>query len=663
MSVSYVVQKCTSCAGTKFDYDKETKMWRCLYCGALIERHEQVDTMFTIKNVVRQALLDVAYKRMDSAQNNLVECKKIDSRYVGTIIAEIAYEINMIVGGGISRAEQQNYFSMMKKNYMELKSLGDTPTEEEKILYEFFDSSEIIGVLILMYDSLNAVARRDAVMTYFDAASVYSMELNSSLINFSVKNNNFELFSQILHNVDNINKKSVMKTLLQKCPDNENKVKDVLFLIEKDEEYSEDDQKLFEAYIKDSDDSVVTKGRIAPAMCKTPARPSVECLMDKVISRLDDQQLVYELMSVLISNRLLDVETATIVNYSIVSCGYDTCLQNLKMLYESENFVEFNSSHFSEILNRDDLDADNKKTIIDEMLRFEVPEKVKHRFVSDYLCDGYDEPEIRLDILSYLFSVMDDLPTNSVEKYIISCVTDRENKPRIIELMFTMNLNLSFFHQTLSNYILSSADTFAVKKDVMYILFQIGLKVNAKACVTMLMMQAIPVEQRIDLLRMAKASGVNYDDVMDMYMNSINSSQFESGIFGELIQSATRITGTALMRYVLEFHDLPAAKTGSISKMLGMSYLSPDTINCNIIFNGRDKINCNLIQAYILLTTEDTQTSLGVLNALGGNKNSAGYDMDVSGMRYKFKKFVSMKNKTGELSETTKVLCSYCKLL
>lgn len=115
MAISYIVQKCTSCAGTKFDYNKETKMWKCLYCGAVIERHEQANTMFTIKNVVRQAILDIVYKRMDNARNNVVECKKIDSGYVGTIIADIAYEMNMIVNGGISKSEKQNYFSMLKK--------------------------------------------------------------------------------------------------------------------------------------------------------------------------------------------------------------------------------------------------------------------------------------------------------------------------------------------------------------------------------------------------------------------------------------------------------------------------------------------------------------------------------------------------------------------
>ena len=51
MTVSFVARKCTQCAG-KLQYIKEKKIWKCLYCGAEIERQEQYDGLFTIKNVV-----------------------------------------------------------------------------------------------------------------------------------------------------------------------------------------------------------------------------------------------------------------------------------------------------------------------------------------------------------------------------------------------------------------------------------------------------------------------------------------------------------------------------------------------------------------------------------------------------------------------------------
>ena len=78
---------------------------------------------------------------------------------------------------------------------------------------------------------------------------------------------------------------------------------------------------------------------------------------------------------------------------------------------------------------------------------------------------------------------------------------------------------------------------------------------------------------------------------------------------------------------------------------------------------GSDKIICNLIQAYILTTNDTGELALGVLDALGGNKSTVGADIDVSGVRYKFKKYVTIKLKTGELGNLTKALCSQCRVL
>lgn len=662
MSVSYVARKCTSCAGTKFDYDKEAKMWKCLYCGAVIERHEQVDTMFTIKNVVRQAILDIAYKRMSSAQNNLVECKKIDSRYVGTLIADIAYEMNMIVNGGISKSEQQNYFSMLKKNYMSLKAAGDKPTEEEIALYDFFDSSEVVGVLILVFDSLNAAARRDFLLENFDPSGIYSMSLNSNLINFAVKSGNFALFEKILHNTDNIDKKAVLKTLLNKSPDNENKADNALFLITKEDGLNEDDKKLFENYISSSEDSAETKCRIATVLCGTRARPSVECLMNNIITKIEDAQLGSELMGALIGGQLVDVEIATIVDFSLNSCSSDVCLQNLDMLHESGNYVELSSNHFNDVLSRDDLEFQSKKDIIASMMEFEIQDKVKYRFISDYLCDTYDTPDNRYDMISFLLSFADDLPTNAVEKYILKCSLDKENKPEVIKLIFACDLNLSFFNQTLSNYILNSTEKFDIKREVIWQLFNVGLRVNSNACAVLLMMQGIEADKRVELLRIAKSSGINYDDVMEIYLTTIDASQFEAVIFNELLQGAARVSTKVLYRYVIEFHDYPAAKVGNIAKMMQMSYLSPSGLNFTISFCG-EKVVCNLIQAYILLSAENVETSLGVLEALGGNKNTVSTDIDVSGSRCKFKKYAAMKSKAGQLSDASKAMCYQCRIL
>ena len=182
MPVSFVARKCTQCAG-KLQYIKEKKIWKCMYCGAEIEREEQYDGLFTIKNVVRQSLLDTAYRRLDSASKNVIECEKIDSRYVGTLIAKIAHEmITVITPGACSDRDAKNIFAQLKKNYETLKSQSSSISDDEEALYDFLEEADIYATLILVFDSLNDTSRRDYVSSLLDAKGVYSKAANSNLL-------------------------------------------------------------------------------------------------------------------------------------------------------------------------------------------------------------------------------------------------------------------------------------------------------------------------------------------------------------------------------------------------------------------------------------------------------------------------------------------------
>ncbi len=187
MSVSYVARKCTQCAG-KLEYIKDKKMWRCLYCGAQMEREEQYDGLFTIKNVVRQALLDISYRRLDSAYKNLLECQKIDSRYVGTIIVNISYEmITVMTPGACTDREAKALFAQLKKNVEILKEISDNITDEEEALYEFLEESDIYAMLVLVFDSLNDITRRDFLLNILDAKKIYSKKFEWHAINVCYK--------------------------------------------------------------------------------------------------------------------------------------------------------------------------------------------------------------------------------------------------------------------------------------------------------------------------------------------------------------------------------------------------------------------------------------------------------------------------------------------
>ena len=88
MGTSYTARKCTQCAG-KLEYVPEKKVWRCIYCGAEIERQEEYSGPFTVRSVAQQALAAMAFRRFDIAFQNLAECDKIDGGYAGSLLFKV----------------------------------------------------------------------------------------------------------------------------------------------------------------------------------------------------------------------------------------------------------------------------------------------------------------------------------------------------------------------------------------------------------------------------------------------------------------------------------------------------------------------------------------------------------------------------------------------
>lgn len=659
MAVGYVMQKCTSCPGTKLEYVKELNAWRCLYCGTIIERQEQVDTMFTIKNVVRQALLDVAYTRMDSALNNLVECQKIDSRYVGTIIAEIAYAMNMIIHGDISQSEQRNMLATIKKHLGALNTMGETPTEEEIILYDFFDSSEIIGLLILVYDSLNATERRDFIYQYFNASEVYSLELNTDLINYSLKKNDYEMFDKIITNVDNIDTRKVLKLILDKYPDVDQKKANVVMLSEVKDSVLSDDNEMIENYIENSSDRIATKLSVATSFINTVARPSIECLMKNIISKLDKEEEIEQIFNVIINKSLIDVEIYTILDFAITDCADNVCIYILQKFVETKQFVDFSYKYFNAILSRNS-SAEIKKKLVELGLAFNVSDKVKELFVSSYLCDVEDSPENRKILIPYLLSLIDMLSTNSVERYLLKCNLDIEIKHEIVKMIFDMKINRSFLHNTLNSYIKMSEDSFEVKKEIINILISAGLRVSVDAVLELLYQKLLSAEERINILRQFKNKGLCVDDITNAYLSDVKAEDFETHVFSELISSTSSITEKCFVRYVLEIKDLDAAKIGHITKMVNLCYSDMENIRCIAYHNGI-KITCNIIQGYILSAMENESTAISILTILKERCRNINTEIEVQGSYIKFKKYIKMQK--GNLDSKTAKLCEVCAIL
>ncbi|MDD6097985.1 MAG: hypothetical protein PUB66_04575 [Oscillospiraceae bacterium] len=660
MAVNYISQKCTSCAGTRFEYLKDQKMWKCLYCGTLIERHEQADSMFTIKNVVRQSILDDAWMRFDSAQKNLVECEKIDSRYIGTIIAEIAYEVNMMFYGGLNKQQQSNMFAQMKKNYASLRNIAASPNDEEIALYEFFESSETVGALILVFDALKDSARVELLFNYFDPKEVYSADLNSKLLKYAIKQKNYDLFDSIIKNSENIDKKSIFRIILNNYPDTPAKAENIRLITENGDFLSEDEQKLMESYLRDTQDCADTKYAAAEAVLQTPACPGVDVLFENVAAELEDSSRIQQLIGIILDKDLLDTELYKIVDFALSRCSGESCLQVFEKLASSENFVTLNYDHLMKLLKNKEIDIENKKKIFEIAVQCHVSDKIVDKCISSYLSEIQDTPENREELIPFLLGSVKTFSSPSAERYIMSTGIDGSKKAEYAEMILDKGVNTSVFRNTLNQYLTGTQDSYNVKYDMICLLKSKGINASLDTAIAFLENAEYQSDQKISIINKLKENAFTDNDIYNTYVEKVDATKFDSEVHAALISSATVISENAFVRYVLWLSDLPAAKAGYVSKMTGMCAARPNDIQCSFMLNG-SKIESGLVQAYIFTAREDTGAAASVLEALGDIRSCCKSEMRVNGSKTNLVKFVRSQKNT--LSQKQHDLCKICGAL
>ena len=667
MPVSYVKLKCTSCASTRFHQISKT-MWQCDYCDTKMEREEKPDSMYTIKNVVRQALIGIAGGDMDSARGNLTECQKIDMKYAGTQYVQLAYDVTMWKRPRISDGERRNYMEKMKADRAVFLQRSDPDggavseselSEEEQILIgELAETNapDASGLLILIFDLVALQKRRDAILKSFDPSEIYNMNLNSELIGFALKTENYAMFDRIIRNTNNINKKTALKRVMEKYPDGEKKAENISLLVSADADNGENDAANYEEYLRSTGDCFETRLAAAKAFCKKPNQPSVGCLMECVISQAADAEQVKELFSLLFSRRLNDREVSIILDYAIRICADDVCIYLLQSLKQTGQYVVFTLQQLSGVLGRADSTAEGRIGIIDACAAFQIDARLYDGLMNYYLCEKTDSPEDRAEIIRYLLSRIPAPSPNTVERYLTLCPLDQERKPEIVRMLFGGDFNRSLFQNTIEKYLGSVCDAPAVKREVLFVLSGIGLAFTASACIRLLTNNSLEAAERIEFFRRIKNDSLDCGALTDQYLKQIAPADYKPEILTELVADARSVTADSVRRYVMEISESSASKTGNVAKLLSICFSKPADIQCSLNTGG-DAVSCSLLYAYMLSAPDDTETAPAVAAALGASIFSGGERIFVNGSSIKFKKYASALQKRGDLSPASAAAC------
>lgn len=661
MAVDYVFMKCTSCASTRFHPAGQKNRWICDYCGAEVERQERADTMFTIKNVVRQALTDTANSNFDSAEDNIAECEKIDPQYIGTVYARLAYHVRRLWRTTAQSSDRNNLKEKIMEDRKNVLSRGDACRAEEGILFEELQAPEAAAILILTFDFLELHAKRDALLETFDPSGVFNMTLNAELTEFALRTENLALFEQVIRNTDNIDKKAALRAVFDRCPDGEKKGGLIALLVRSDPAVTDADAAVWEQYLRQTGDCFATRLAAATAFCEKSVRPSVSCLMECVIRQAPDAEQVRALFALLFRQRLNDQEADTVAGYALQGCTEDVCVCLLEMMQQTGQYLAFSAKQLGGVFAKADCTADGKIRILEACGAFEIDPRTYDGLAAIYLCEQPDAPEARLEILRYLQSKLPALSTNTIERYLTGCTLDGAQKPTIVRQLFSGDVNRSYYIGTIGKYLASGCDPVAVRQEVLFVLTEQGLQVNTADCVRFLCSSALSAEDRVLLYRRVKAGNPGSGEVMDQYLQQVTAEAYSAEIFTELIAGADHIAEASLRRYVLE---LPggAEKAGNVTKLIGISYVQPVNISCTSVADG-DTVSCDLLHAYLLAPPDDAAVAADVAAALGASAVSGGDRITVSGKTVKLKKYAAARMKRGTLSPAAVAICSRYRIL
>ncbi len=656
MAVTAYSKKCTSCGGNRWEYLKDQKLWRCLYCGAQVERKEEYDGLYTIKNVARQVVLDCAYRKLDQADHNLTECLKMSADYAGTLVASICYKLIAVVSPEqLPGQDKRALLGQLKRDYQTLEQtcgkLGDDETE----LYASFDSSDAWAALAAVFDTIGDTQRRDYLLTLTQPEQIYSKHTNQSLLRMSLRQGRRELADAILRNRENLDLHAACLTVMQEAPDDQDKAGWLESLIDAGS-LGENDGALAEQYLSGSD-RPETKARVAAALCRAGQRLDVELVLREAVGNCELPVLQAVLTS-LFTRRLYDPEIEQILTFAAAQPDPDRTRAILEIVSGSGQFVSLNLRQIQMFLFNRNWSAEQRLAILEQLRTFHTADKVWESAVGSYLNHGADAPEQRQRLLDGLLAVNPGVSAKDFEQYVLSCVADGQGKcDRIASLLALPSMPIGFFRELPGKYLQNGRDDAQVRPLVFRQLLDCGLSVDGALLLSYVCRSADTDDSKAELLQLAMRNGTVFRSDAASYYLETCPEQFSMQIFSCLFRDNSTISPKALENYVLRCPDVPSSKPRNAGILAERMQVPFGSSRCAVRHLGHS-LGCSLAQAYLLTTADDVNLAGAMLSAMTQRGTKLNTELICDGVSKRFGKYLQ-ENKNGLSAQATQLAQQY----
>jgi predicted RNA-binding Zn-ribbon protein involved in translation (DUF1610 family) len=659
VALTYASQKCDCCGGS-LEYDKNRRIFVCLYCGNEIVRQETYDGQFSIKWVARQALLSLANREMQVAEEHIVECSKIDPHYVGTTIAQLAFGV-VSLSLATDGERRRRLTSQVKDYYRTLRKTPLTPASDEEIFYESLDSSDAYGMLALIYDALGDEEREMFVADSVDPTNVYSAASAKDIVGYALSEGKFSLVDELLRSSAEFDRDFVFAQLLGRYPDSENKAGNVE-LVAGHVTSREDSQQRLDEYLSATSDGLATKLAISHSCLGAGIKPTISVCLASLLPLCGEEGQAKDVFDVVCGLKLNDEDVTGLMYYCTAAGSARLGSLGLDTVKSSGQFVTVTQANVLTVLRREDLTLAEKTSLLDHLYGFDLSERFRQGVISAFVREDTRRVD-RADLLRYLVGSVKELNPALIEDYLMHFSGDGAEKSEIVAILLGKDANASILRRALTNYLAGSPDTPEVTQAVLTAFVSKGfaaseLDVVSFACRTG------DWEQSLVTIRSMKESGWEPGPrALDGYLTSCAKGvRFSPDVFSELLRPDGAISPEALCAYALCCADMD--KVARISALTGLAGTASGSMRCRVNHSGKT-IDCTLLQGYLLASPDSESVASGVMQHMSdgtGSVTSAISVSDASGTTtVKFKKYIAASK--GTLSPAAREFAEKHKLL
>ncbi len=677
MAVNFIARKC-ACGG-KLEFDPSKKIWICMYCGTVIEREAtfdkvSIDGIEGINDVVRQTLLDVAYKRMESAQENLEDCERKNHQHIGTLLATLSVSMAKITLAK-DQNEARNIMEIIKFNAKRLKEEFPVINVEEINLYESFGNaaSDIYANLALVFDTLKDTGRLDYITSKMKAGEVFSVDANRNLLRLAIKQGKLQVAEEILNNVNNIDRETALEDILNGYPDNEKKRSILVKLIRQGS--IKINAKIMEDYFINSGDSVNTKNTVLEEIAEykknviqksTTSQKSlavqevagimglrikIQAVVTGICRYTVNHDEAKKTFNILCKEELRDNELEELMEYALrAGQKYEIALACLEALQDNGCYVKLNAKVIADFLRRKEYGNKEAAAILKKLLLFEMDYRNLDGVINCYLCELQDNGDRRKEILSVLLSQNAPISIGTVENYTLRTVTDGRDKPEVLKQIFHTGFNKTYVSDLLSQYILSSADQPSVREAVINLLLSEGFVADSKVLNQYISSETDTLTEKEDRVKKLIDKGTQVrSNSLDTYLLSLKTeSDYSPGLFKLLAESSYQISENAFVNYLLLAKEVDKV-VNCIELFEDASFDFHTAFTYTIHLGSR--VEGNLFQIYLLASSDSYETAKAIADIFNEKKVKLNNEIRVNGMTMKFKKYLGEnKNRLSSLT-------------